>query len=77
MPIPPSSVLFVPQAGYSATLALPLMLDSTNGIQNESKRLNRPGDPKFTRLVELIREGQLADAVQIRIKRLRKVRRAP
>lgn len=66
-PIPPSSVLFVLQAGYSATLAMPLMLDSINGIQNESKRLNRSADPKFTRLVGLIREGQLADAIQIRI----------
>ncbi len=34
-----------------------------------SNRLRRPADPKFTRLVELMREGQLAGAIQIRIER--------
>ena len=34
-----------------------------------SNRLRRSADPKFTRLVELMREGQLAGAIQIRIER--------
>ena len=34
-----------------------------------SNRLRRPADPKFTRLIELMREGQLAGAIQIRIER--------
>ncbi len=68
-PIPPSSVLFVLQAGYSAERVMPIMLDAINGISNESNRLRRPADPKFTRLVELMREGQLAGAIQIRIER--------
>jgi hypothetical protein len=38
-------------------------------FNNESNRLRRRADPKFTRLVELIREGQLAGAIQIRIER--------
>jgi hypothetical protein len=68
-PIPPSSVLFVLQSGYSADRIMPIMLDSINGLNNESNRLGRPADPNFTRLVELMREGQLAGAIQIRIER--------
>jgi hypothetical protein len=68
-PIPPSSALFMLQSGYSADRIMPIMLDSINGLNNESNRLRRPADPKFTRLVELMREGQLAGAIQIRIER--------
>jgi hypothetical protein len=66
-PIPPSSVLFMIQSGYSAERIMPMILDSINGINNQSNRLRRPADPNFTRLVELIRQGQLAGAIQIRI----------
>jgi hypothetical protein len=68
-PVPPSSVLFMLQSGYAADRIMPIMLDSINGINNESNRLRRAADPKFTRLVELLREGQLAGAIQIRIER--------
>jgi hypothetical protein len=68
-PVPPSSVLFMLQSGYSADRIMPIMLDSVNGLNNASNRLKRPADPKFTRLVELIREGQLAGAIEIRIER--------
>jgi hypothetical protein len=68
-PVPPSSVLFMLQSGYFADRIMPIMLDSINGLNNESNRLRRPADPKFTRLVELMREGQLAGAIQIRIER--------
>jgi len=68
-PIPPSSVLFVLQSGYSAERVMPIMLDAVNGINNQSRRLNRPADPRFARLVELFREGQLAGALQFRIER--------
>src|SRR6516165_7358851 len=68
-PVPPSSVLFMLQSGYAADRIMPIMLDSINGISNESNRLRRAADPKFTRLVELLREGQLAGAIQIRIER--------
>src|SRR5277367_212942 len=66
-PVPPSSVLFMLQSGYFANRIMPIMLDSINGLNNESNRLRRPADPRFTRLVQLIREGQLAGAIQIRI----------
>ena len=68
-PIPPSSVLFMLQSGYFADRIMPIMLDSINGLTNELNRVRRPADPKFTRVVELMREGQLAGAIQIRIER--------
>src|SRR5271165_6100435 len=68
-PVAPSSVLFMLQSGYSAERVMPIMLHSINGLNNESNRLRRPADPRFTRLVELMREGQLASAIQIRIER--------
>src|SRR5580693_2866398 len=36
-PIPPSAVLFVLQAGYSAEILMPITLDSINGINNQSR----------------------------------------
>ena len=68
-PVPPSSVLFMLQSGYSAERIMSIMLDSINGLNNGSNRLRRLADPNFTRLVDLIREGQLAGAIQIRIER--------
>jgi hypothetical protein len=68
-PVPPSSVLFMLQSGYSAERIMPIMLDSINGTNNGSNRLRRPADAKFTRLIELLREGQRAGAIQIRIER--------
>jgi hypothetical protein len=69
-PIPPSAVLFVLQSGYAADLVMPIALDSINGINNASKRsMNRPGDPRFLRLVQLLRDQQLTGAVQVRIER--------
>jgi hypothetical protein len=66
-PIPPSSVLFVLQSGYSAERVMPILLNSVNGLINGSNRLKRQADPRFTRLVRLVSEAQLADSIQIRI----------
>ena len=69
-PIPPSAVLFMLQSGYAADLVLPLAVNSINGVSNESRRgMSRAADPDFPRVVQLLRELQLADAVQIRIER--------
>src|SRR5262249_22539894 len=69
-PIPPSTVLFVLQAGYPADLIMSIALDSVNGISNESRReIGHAADPRFTRLVHLIRELELAEAVQVHIER--------
>src|SRR5271165_3120508 len=40
-PVPPSSILFMLQSGYSAERIMPIMLDSINGLNNESNRLSR------------------------------------
>ena len=70
-PIPPAAVLFLLQSGYSATLVMPIAVDSVNGVTNESRRagMTRPGDPDFVRLTQLLYELQLANALQIRIER--------
>ena len=70
-PIPPAAVLFLLQSGYSATLVMPIAVDSVNGITNESRRagMTRPGDPDFARLTQLLYELQVANALQIRIER--------
>ncbi len=67
-PIPPSAVLFVLQAGYNAEAIMPMALDSINGIYNQSKRgMRHAADPRFNRLVHLIRDLQLAEALQVRV----------
>ena len=68
-PIPPSAVLFLLQSGYGADLVMSLVVDSANGVRNESRRLARPGDPQFARLVELLRALQLSGEVQVRVER--------
>ncbi len=66
-PIPPSAVLFLLQSDYSAEVVLPLVVDSVNGVRNESRRFGRPADPQFARLVQLLRALQLSGDVQARI----------
>lgn len=70
-PIPPAAVMFLLQSGYPATIVMPIAVDSINGVANESKRGNmaRAGDPAFPRLVQLLYELQLANALQIRVER--------
>jgi hypothetical protein len=67
-PIPPSALLFMLQSGYSADLIIPIAVNSINGVRNESRRrVDRAADPQFLRLVQLLRELQLSDALQTRI----------
>jgi hypothetical protein len=70
-PIPPSSVMFMLQAGYSAQRVMPIMLDAVNGIMNGSNRRQREADPRFGRLVTLVSEAQVAGSVKIRIERVK------
>ena len=46
-PVPPSSVLFMLQSGYSAERIMPIMLDSINGINNEFEPAPAPSRPKI------------------------------
>lgn len=70
-PMPPSAMLFLLQSGYSATVVVPLIVESINGVANESRRpgMSRPVDPQFVRLTQLLYELQQAGALQIRIDR--------
>jgi hypothetical protein len=74
-PIPPSAVLFTLQSGYAADLVMPIAIDSINGVNNESRRgMARAADPQFLRLVQLLRNQQLAGAFQVRIEQAKGAR---
>jgi hypothetical protein len=66
-PIPPSSVMFMLQTGYSAARVMPILLDSINGLSNGSNRLKRAADPRFLQLIRIIGEAQLANTIETRI----------
>ena len=67
-PIPPSAMLFVLQAGYPADVIMPIALDSINSINNESRRrMRHAADPRFGRVVQLLRDLQSSEAVEVRI----------
>ncbi|MGH7122074.1 MAG: hypothetical protein ACREFP_24285 [Acetobacteraceae bacterium] len=66
-PIPPSAVLSVLQSGYDANRIMRITLTSINDLHNQSYTLKRPAQPGFVRLAQLLRDGQLEGALQIRI----------
>lgn len=67
-PIPPSSLLFMLQSNYPADRVLAVSVSSINGVSNQSRRgAGRPADAQFIRLALLIRDLQLAEALQVRI----------
>lgn len=69
-PIPPSAMLFVLQAEYPADVIMPIALDSVNGISNVSRRqMTHAAEPRFNRAVQLLRDLQLSQAVQVRIEK--------
>jgi hypothetical protein len=68
-PIPPSAILFMIQSGWNAKLIYPLTVDSVNGLRGRvSGGSNaRPGDPKYFRMVELMRKIQKSGVMGMRI----------
>ena len=70
-PIPPRSVLFLLQSGWSADMILPLTVDSINGLRSEISAGSRArsGDDDFYRVIELIREMQLDGATGMQLQR--------
>jgi hypothetical protein len=68
-PVPPSSVMFMLQTGYSAENVMPILLDSINGLMNGSNRAKRAADPRFVRLVQIVGEAQRANTIDVRIER--------
>lgn len=68
-PLPPRVILFLVQAGWPIDLIYPVTVDSINGLRARvSGGLNeRAGDPRFTRVIELLRQIQLSGAVGMRV----------
>jgi hypothetical protein len=68
-PIPPAAILFLVQSGWPADLIYKITVDSVNGLRGRvSGGVNaRLGDPKFFRMIELMREIQKSGVVGMRI----------
>ena len=68
-PIPPVAILFLVQSGWPADLIYKVTVDSVNGLQGRvSAGANaRKGDPKFSRMIELMRKIQKSGLVGMRI----------
>src|SRR5271165_2826006 len=69
IPLPPTAVLYLMQAGYPVDLVFDLTLDAINGIQGRSVSGGqvRPASPEFQRIVQILRKGQLSGSVGMRI----------
>ena len=70
-PIPPRSVLFLLQSGWSADMIFPLTVDSINGLRSQiaAGGRARSGDDEYYRVVELIRRMQLDGATGMQLQR--------
>jgi hypothetical protein len=68
-PVPPSAVLFLLQAGWPASLVLPMTLEGINGLRAQRSQglRQRAGDPDFYRVIELFSILQNAGAMSMRI----------
>lgn len=69
VPLPPTAVLYLMQAGYPVDLVFDLTLDSINGIQGRSVSGGqvRPASPEYERIVQILRKAQLSGSVGMRI----------
>src|SRR6516162_9840382 len=69
IPLPPSAVLYMMQAGYPVDLVFDLTLDAINGVQGRtlSGMQLRPASPEYHRVVEIIRKAQVSGNVGMRI----------
>jgi hypothetical protein len=69
MPIPPSSIMNVVQAGFSVELVFRLAVQSVNGVDNRSARdLNiQPADPEFHALLQNLRRIQNSGDLGMRL----------
>jgi len=68
-PIEPKHIFFMLQAGYAADFILGLTVESLNGVRNRSVAagMTREADPEFIRVLELLRDVQMAGAVGMRV----------
>jgi hypothetical protein len=69
IPLPPTVVLYLMQAGYPVDLIFDLTLDAINGIpgRSVSGAQVRPASPEYQRIVQILRKGQLSGSVGMRI----------
>ena len=69
LPIPPSAVLFLMQTGWAVDLIMPLTVEAINGLraQVSAGANQRAGDPRYYRVVKLLREIQKSGAVGMQI----------
>src|SRR5271169_4798507 len=68
-PIDPKNIFFMLQSGYAADFILGLTVESLNGVRNRSVAAGamREADPEFIRVLQLLREVQIAGAVGMRV----------
>lgn len=68
-PIPPQSLFFAIQAGWPADMILKLGVSSINGLRSTdfSSVDAEPGDPRFERVVQLVRKAQVSGMLSLRI----------
>ena len=68
-PIEPKNIFFMLQSGYPADFILALTVDSLNGLHNRSVSAGgmRDADPEFIRVLQLIRDIQVAGAFRMRV----------
>lgn len=69
-PLSPESVFFTIQSGWPADAVLFATVAEMNGLANQTAGINgvSPPDPKFMRVLQLMRKIQLSDGVAMRIK---------
>lgn len=69
-PLAPDSVFFTIQSGWPADGVLFATVSEINGLKNQGTSIHgvTPPDPKFMRVLQLMREIQLSGAVAMRIK---------
>jgi hypothetical protein len=68
-PIEPKNIFFMLQSGYAADFILGMTVESLNGVHNRSATAGtmREADPEFVRVLQLLREVQVAGAVGLRV----------
>jgi hypothetical protein len=68
-PIDPKNIFFMLQSGYPADFVLGLTVEGLNGLRNRSTSggLVRQADPEFLRVLQLMRELQVAGVVGLRV----------
>jgi hypothetical protein len=71
MPIPPDSIFFAIQSGWPADMLLMQAVATINGLKNSETNLEarQDADPRFTRVVELLRLIQRTGSVGLRLRK--------